>query len=346
MNLRHIFSIEVNYLVRHIKEFLIQKKPAFQDEALHVGKRVFFLDTPAYGNIGDQAIAFSMKKFVSKHLPDYGQVEITEDLIPQSIKWLKKNIRVSDIICLTGGGNMGTLYQRYEGVRRLILREFRHNPIVIFPQTFDYSDNLYDKWELYRARKVYCSCDNLTLCARDKSSFEKMQNSFQNCKVIFCPDIALLLDYADYGQRGESVGLCLRDDNESCISKSFSTFIKEEFSEARLLTTAYELTELISPENRKEVVEKKLYEFSQNKLIVTDRLHGVIFSYITNTPCIALPNSNGKVKNVCNYLSKTGNVVFCENIQEIKSAVFNKNKNELLSNQFAELDKVFRTIGV
>ena len=31
--------------------------------------------------------------------------------------------------------------------------------------------------------------------------------------------------------------------------------------------------------------------------MITDRLHGMIFAYITNTPCIAIDNSNGKVKN-------------------------------------------------
>ena len=36
-------------------------------------------------------------------------------------------------------------------------------------------------------------------------------------------------------------------------------------------------------------------QFSSSKLVVTDRLHGMIFSAITNTPCICFDNKNGKV---------------------------------------------------
>ena len=39
----------------------------------------------------------------------------------------------------------------------------------------------------------------------------------------------------------------------------------------------------------------KWEEFKHARLVITDRLHGMIFSAITGTPCVALNNSNGKV---------------------------------------------------
>ena len=48
---------------------------------------------------------------------------------------------------------------------------------------------------------------------------------------------------------------------------------------------------------------KKLDEFRKSKLVVTDRLHGMLFAAITGTPCIALGNSSGKVKGVYDWLT-------------------------------------------
>ena len=42
-------------------------------------------------------------------------------------------------------------------------------------------------------------------------------------------------------------------------------------------------------------VYNKLTEFASARLVITDRLHGLIFSAITNTPCIAFDNLSGKV---------------------------------------------------
>ena len=48
----------------------------------------------------------------------------------------------------------------------------------------------------------------------------------------------------------------------------------------------------------KEELNKLLTLFKTSKIVITDRLHGMILSAITNTPCIAINNSNGKVAGV------------------------------------------------
>ena len=48
-------------------------------------------------------------------------------------------------------------------------------------------------------------------------------------------------------------------------------------------------------EEREQSVREKLEEFSQAELVITDRLHGMIFSAITSTPCIAMDNLSRKV---------------------------------------------------
>ena len=70
----------------------------------------------------------------------------------------------------------------------------------------------------------------------------------------------------------------------------------------------------------KQNVEKLLKNsFGNRKLIITDRLHGMIFSAITNTPCIALANSTGKVKGVYDWIRKDNNYIyFADSIDEIE----------------------------
>ncbi len=48
---------------------------------------------------------------------------------------------------------------------------------------------------------------------------------------------------------------------------------------------------------------KKWNEFSSVQLVVTDRLHGMVFSAITGTPCIALDNISHKVYGAYQWLS-------------------------------------------
>lgn len=56
-------------------------------------------------------------------------------------------------------------------------------------------------------------------------------------------------------------------------------------------------------EKREEKVQAKLEEFSNAKLVITDRLHGMVFSALAGTPCIAIDNVSKKVSGVYNWIS-------------------------------------------
>ena len=45
-----------------------------------------------------------------------------------------------------------------------------------------------------------------------------------------------------------------------------------------------------------EKIEEMLKKYRKCQLVITDRLHGMIFATITSTPCIALGNYNHKIK--------------------------------------------------
>lgn len=309
MNVMHILPIELNFKI--INSLRRPKKKIISWNQNKKNKYVYFLDTPEYGNLGDQAIAYAMMKFMNDFFPEYKQVEVQENQIYYNIKKLKNIIKPDDIICLTGGGNMGVLYQRYEAIRRIVIKSFPNNKIIIFPQTIDYGTTYYGNKEFKRAKKIYNNHKNLVIMAREEKSYKIMKDNFDKCNVILCPDIVLYLNYVDLCKKKDnSVGICLRNDKEKVVSNLDLKKINKLNCEVKETTTTASNIGEINIKNRKKVIEAKLLEIAQNKFFITDRLHGMIFAFITNTNCIALPNSNGKVEGVYKWIKNKGKVKF------------------------------------
>ena len=74
---------------------------------------------------------------------------------------------------------------------------------------------------------------------------------------------------------------------------------------------------------------KKWSVFAGAQLVVTDRLHGMIFSLIMGTPCIVLGNNHHKVKATyatfkdCKYLQ------YAENVREAVQMIAAWNPDEI-----------------
>lgn len=179
------------YTLRHLKQYMHQIKPNINFNDLNSENRIFFLDTPSYSNLGDQAICLGMKEYIKDILPKYKTFEIQDNQFPSSIKWLKDNIRNTDIICLTGGGNMGTRYRLSEAIRRIVIKTFSKNLIIIFPQTFDYIETKYDQKERNNAIKTYSKARKLIVTAREMKSYNSMISDYKFASVLCIPDMAL-----------------------------------------------------------------------------------------------------------------------------------------------------------
>lgn len=304
-------------LVKCLKKILPMNtmfKIKYRDELrnqkfLHIekGKHIFFLDAPDYGNIGDQAIAYAIKLFAEKTFSGYQFVEVLQKDVASYLEYLKKIIQGEDIIFLIGGGNMGNYYRIYEATRRLIIRSFKNNQIVIFPQSIMYSEDLFGKISLYKARKIYNSHPNLLVCAREEISYEKMRRVFNN--VILCPDIVLSL--ANYNmdfdmKKKGSVGICLRDDIERILTFEQRTEIERVLSNishsVKNVATVGEYED-IDKKNRDKIVIEKINQIAKCNLLVTDRLHAMIFAIIARTPCLVFDNNNSKISGTVEWLA-------------------------------------------
>ena len=77
----------------------------------------------------------------------------------------------------------------------------------------------------------------------------------------------------------------------------------------------------VTPElKRKKVIYKKLKKFAKSKIVITDRLHGMIFAYLTQTPCIVFSNYNHKVIGTYEWI-KDVNYIELANIDNMEEQI-------------------------
>ena len=65
----------------------------------------------------------------------------------------------------------------------------------------------------------------------------------------------------------------------------------------------------------------KYIKFRECELVITDRIHGMIFAAITGTPCIAMSNYNHKVKGTYKWIEPLEYIKFAENINDIPKLI-------------------------
>lgn len=67
--------------------------------------------------------------------------------------------------------------------------------------------------------------------------------------------------------------------------------------------------------------------FKSAKLVITDRLHGMIFCYLTNTPCLVFQNNNHKVRETYEWIKGNKNITLVEEFSQEKIEKFLNQKN-------------------
>lgn len=310
MNIKILLPFRLKYYILLIIQKL-KGYPYFSSIKLDKNRHQVYIFLAAdYGNLGDVAITYAQTKFLEK----YANRQVVEIPISKSLEGLwfvKANIKEGDIVTTVGGGNMGDLYDQIEYIRQLAISFFPKNKFISFPQTFDFSDTNQGKKALKKAVKCYSKHKNLTLVAREEISYTLMQQHFQKNKIILTPDIVLSLNKSQNQSKREGVVFCLRNDeekslssqqNEEIISVTSSYFPKFEFYDTHIGRNN------LSIEDRENELNKIWNKFKGAELVVTDRLHGMIFCYITNTPCIVFQNNNHKVRETVKWLPANSNI--------------------------------------
>jgi len=289
------------------------------------GRCAWLFCAPDYGNLGDHAIAEAEHEFIRKR---FGMelIEVPCAEYRSVAKQIVKQILPSDILLITGGGFLGSLWFDAEKQVRDIIQLFPQNPICIFPQTLYWEEGSRWKIERQQTAKIYCEhAGNLLICARDTKSEQLMHTYYSGCNICTFPDMTLSMDWSKYFSKEVRRGalLCLKDDKESVLSEQDKVFLEQigilACGEVFSCTTS--IIGYFEEEERVDLLKSKLSEFAKAELVITDRLHGVLFSAITGTPCIALANCNHKIYETSKWVKDINNIRYVENIQKIKPSI-------------------------
>lgn len=305
-------------------------KPFVQLPSLGGLPHVWILGTPEHGNLGDQAIVYAMQQYVNRILPDWEIIEISERQLEKQIAELRLAILPEDLILLVGGGNLGDLYLGPEQARRIAIENFPCNQIILFPQSIYFLNSE----SIKETEKIFALHSNLILCAREQFSFNQMKKYFPSNRVLLMPDIVLSIRVKANAKKREGVVLLIRLDKESILSKENLYKIRVMLSNRFETMTFGDTIVRHSCRNREEELFKKLEQIKQAKLVITDRLHGAIFSAITGTPCVLLPNHYHKVQGIYEWLKRLPYIRFCQEMSQINSIV-----DELLTTHFPQTEQ-------
>lgn len=301
-----------------------RKKKNAVRKKYHIEKRqhnVVIFGTPNHGNLGDYAIYAAEKKLFEKVLPQSNVFGINMTDFQHEIDFLKKLLSHKDLLILTGGGNLGNQYMDDEKIRRSVIENFPDNRIVMFPQTLYFTKDAEGEAELKKTVEIYNRHKDLWLVARDEQSYRSMSDVFTG-KVTLLPDVVLTWGSLTPAEKSGALQV-FRNDVEGVLGKEEKQLVRDA------LQAEYETVEETDTEifvdTQLEVLEPQLYrkleQINKAELIVTDRLHGMIFAALAQTPCVVMGNYNHKVKETYKWVKHLDYIRFINELSELPGAI-------------------------
>lgn len=234
---------------------------------------------------------------------------------------IKDYIKENDTIILHGGGNIGDVWLGAEEIRRDVLKEYSNNKIIIMPQTITFKT----EEEKEKSKEIYSKVRDLSIITREEYSYKVAKDIFKTSKVYLTPDSVLYLEdfYKErFNNEREGVLFLLRKDHEKTISSNISDNIEKILKKLKLnysfSDTVIKSRGKINKNTREKFCRRLIQEMSNKKLIITDRLHGMILSVITNTPVIVFGSSTKKTIGSLKWVKQLDYVSFIENEKDIE----------------------------
>lgn len=279
------------------------------------------LGTPLHTNIGDRAIAYAEHVYLRSRNRFKPTIEFPHDFDLDCMPSISEDI----VIYLHGGGNFGDIWLNEEVYRRKIVKKFTKNPIIMFPQTlfFNSSKNLEE------SISAYSEHNNLQLTAREKTSYDLMREEFKINRIVLTPDIVMFLKVRLRGlHRQRRAIFSVRQDKEKTIGddtiSKLEGLVRQRFGMNDVIYSDMHTSEGQAMNPHKNIVMNKLREYRSASIVVTDRLHGMIFALLTGTPCIVLGSQTYKTSGVFEWIKQypeQSNIMFCDSSKAALEAV-------------------------
>jgi pyruvyl transferase EpsO len=273
------------------------------------------VDFPDHANVGDSAIWLGQAALLRELNT---KIRYCATYAEHSAARLRQALRPGSPVLICGGGNFGTLWPRHQQLRESMLAELKDYRVVQLPQSIHYDDDA----TVEATAQAIAGHPDFTLMVRDQASL-RVGTEQLRARTALCPDAALALagtlarpaprvdcfvlartdkersavDLADEMRRaGHGMSMLVGDWLEEPRSSLLrvSRWLRVQGHAGRL-PMAPALLGAVYTGLAQERVERGLRQLAQGRVVVTDRLHGMILSAAAGIPCVALDNSYGKV---------------------------------------------------
>ena len=302
-------------VTRPFRAWYYEVLPLYREYIAHANA-VFLVLTPDHGNLGDHAIACAVRTMLEEAGAHVVEITFNNLIRLRELNWLK--VMNGKRIFINGGGNLGTLWFNVEQMHRDIITSNPKSDIFIMPNTIFYEDSDWGREEWETSQKIYNGHKKLRVFAREKNSYETMRNAYRSVTLV--PDMVLSLNRCKNDRERRGCLICIRGDHERTLSGEQERAIRmqAEMLFGDCVCDTDTISDCAVPVvKREEALQKKFDQFSGAELVITDRLHGMIFCAITGTPCIVINSKSPKVRGCYEWIKDLGYVRFVDDAAKI-----------------------------
>lgn len=323
---------------RHVASLF---KTSTLDPKLKNISKIVIIGVADYKNLGDHAIAQAQRKFLEQAIGVQDSYKIIEIPSRTPVRHIEQILNDKDIILFTGGGNLGTKYGFLHDLYLPLIKNHPNNKKLFFPQSYTFNEDGDSDKLMNTIKDVFAaSGKNLTITARESKSLKRFKETFPMNNVISTPDIVLSLNTREDNLNRDGILMLMRDAGEKVLDFNTQDKIIAALKEKYKVTVhendnSYD----VAPEDRLKELNVKWDEIKQSKVVITDRLHGMIFAQISGTPCIVFDNYNSKIKMTCeDWLHDVENIVFVDPRNPIDVAEFTSLTSSLMGKDVEKFD--------
>jgi pyruvyl transferase EpsO len=307
------------------------------DPLIPANSSCVLIDFPHHGNVGDSAIWLGEMAYLKSRNCKVGYTCDARNYNAEAMRSAIGN----GIILITGGGNFGDLYAIHQNLRERVIREFPDNRIIQFPQSIYFADD----GNLARSQAILSQHKDFHFVVRDTVSHHLARQHYDNPSYL-CPDMAMMLDLRPLrSQRKTSdVVVLSRVDKEKAAHLTAETgaqlnsvmmdWLDEpepkhqwlyDWSHRRLRWGSSKIPPFIlnglalmaANAMARQRLARGLDLLGQGNVVVTDRLHAIILSWLGGTPVFFVDNNYNKLSNFINtWLKDSPGLVRCASFDD------------------------------
>lgn len=265
--------------------------PIFADS-----KSVALMDLPNYWNLGDSFIWLGERLFFQNiSLPIVASRYQT-----WSVPEINNLLRDNGIIAMQGGGNLGDLYLLHQDARLKAFANFRKKKIVVMPQSVYFANRA----NLLRFAQKLKQFSHVTIACRCKESLRQLGGVVgPNTKLVLAPDMAFMIgDVKPVGEPSYDVIFLSRQGEKrpeynesnklvrSLEAKNISILVVDWSAWSANLHPGEETPGPFDPKLPDFRLELATRILSKGRIVMSDRMHGVILGMLMGKPVVALDN--------------------------------------------------------